>query len=220
MVKTDCSKCGKMFLQGPQTSRTECYDCAPLPPLPPESLAEAIHKEDPDRVWKRICPDLYQRTDLSRLTAPWVEQILSWQKGAKGLLVVGDTGAGKTRVVWMLIKRLLSEDRQLSVRYTDSVNFRSSMANAARDGETDQFLISMARSPLLFFDDLGQMKVTEAASEMLLHVVNKRSEYDRPCIFTTQYRGAEFTAQFDRPQQGSAIRRRLTEFCSVIQAHD
>lgn len=217
MVTSHCKTCGHMFLQGNQSSRALCYDCEPLPEPPPPEKSEPV-EIDYDYRWKRICPPLYARTDLERLTGKWVGEVLNWQYGSKGLLVVGGTGSGKTRSVWMLLKRILRDDSELKFIATDSTTFRSGMADAARNGVTEDWIARHTKSDLIFFDDLGQMKVTEAASEALLTIINKRGEFDMPCIFTSQYRGEQFKNQFERQPQGEAIRRRISEFCQIVEA--
>jgi IstB-like ATP binding protein len=165
--------------------------------------------------WQRLCPPHYQR-DLppAIIAQAWVGDVLGWQYKPQGLLVVGDTGAGKTWVMWRLLRRLLEERR--SVVVLDAVTYRSGLSRAAREGETEYYVRRLARADVLYWDDFGQTHLSAAASEMLLHVVEQRTSYQRPMLVTSQYKGTALELQFERPEMGAAVRRRVNEFCRVV----
>jgi IstB-like ATP binding protein len=174
--------------------------------------------------WERICPDEYQRTDVTRLEdqlgrhgydTTWIRSALAWQYGVRGLLVAGPTGAGKSRAIWMLLRRLLDQE-QRSFAWLNAVRFRSGLQAAARDGATESFVQRLAGVQVLYWDDLGQTHLTGAASEMLLHLIEGRTAGGRPMLATTQYSAEGLEFQFERPEMGQAIRRRLNEFCTII----
>ena len=60
--------------------------------------------------------------------------------------------------------------------------------------------------------------LSEAASEILLHLVERRTSHERPLLLTSQYSGGALEYQFQRPEMGAAVRRRINEFCGVIKA--
>ena len=167
--------------------------------------------------WQRLCPPHYQR-DLPPgiLAQSWVGDVLGWQYKPQGLLVIGETGAGKTWVMWRLLRRLLEERRSVAV--LDAVTYRSGLSKAAREGETEDYVQRLARAEVLYWDDFGQTHLSAAASEMLLHVLEKRTSHQRPVLVTSQYRGAALELQFERPEMGAAVRRRINEFCRVVIA--
>lgn len=174
--------------------------------------------------WERTCPEEYQRTDLDRLEhdlrqrgydTNWLQPVLAWQYGRQGLLLAGPTGVGKSRVMWMLLRRLLDREH-LSVVWVNAVRFRSSLQTAARDGATDDFVRPLVRADALYWDDFGQTHLTGAASEMLLHLIEQRTSTGKPILATTQYSAEHLEYQFERPEMGLAIRRRLNEFCRVV----
>jgi DNA replication protein DnaC len=117
--------------------------------------------------------------------------------------------------MWMLLRRLLDQE-QRSFAWLNAVRFRSGLQAAARDGATESFVQRLAGVQVLYWDDLGQTHLTGAASEMLLHIVEERTTGRRPILATTQYSAEQLESQFERPEMGQAIRRRLNEFCSVI----
>ena len=71
---------------------------------------------------------------------------------------------------------------------------------------------------VLCWDDFGQTHLSEAASEMLLRLVEQRTSHERPVLLTSQYSGGALELQFQRPEMGAAVRRRINEFCRVIEA--
>jgi DNA replication protein DnaC len=141
--------------------------------------------------------------------------VLSWQYGPQGLLVVGKTGTGKTWMMWQLLRRLLEEGR--SVVALDAVTYRSGVAKAAREGDTEIYVRRLSSADVLYWDDFGQTHLSEAASEMLLHLVEQRTSHERPLLLTSQYSGGALESQFQRPEMGAAVRRRINEFCRVIE---
>jgi len=146
----------------------------------------------------------------------WVSDVLSWQYAPQGLLLVGKTGTGKTWVMWQLLRRLLEQGR--SVVVLDAVTYRSSVANAAREGETEIYVGRLSSADVLYWDDFGQTHLSGAASEMRLHLVEQRTSHERPVLLTSQYGGGALESQFQRPEMGAAVRRRINQFCRVIEA--
>jgi IstB-like ATP binding protein len=224
MVPTEtqtCRRCGRRLSWEPVTlfgrrlalEPTICTACAELGQDPTK----------PSR-WERICPDAYQRTEIARLIddlghqhydVKWLEGILSWQYGSEGLLVVGPTGVGKSRAMWLLLRRLLDQERR-TVVWLNAVRFRTGLQAAARDGATEYFVRRLLKAHVVYWDDFGQTNLTGAASEMLLHLIEERTTAARPILATTQYSGDRLGAQFERPEMGQAIRRRINEFCKVV----
>ena len=205
--------CGRKFTFGP----TVCDACAEA------SEAEAQRK-NPSR-WERLCPQLYQCTDVGRLENDlrwqgyderWVKEVLNWQYAPRGLVLSGPTGVGKSRIMWLLLRRLLDQEHRTGV-VLNAVTFRSGLQSAARQGETEVFVRRLVHSDIVYWDDLGQMHLTGPSSEMLLHIIEERACMGRPILATTQYSGEELDVQFERPQMGQAIRRRLNEFCGVVR---
>jgi chromosomal replication initiation ATPase DnaA len=201
---------GRTFVVGPSV----CAACA----------GEANVEPKKKTVWERLCPKLYQKTDIARLENGLRElgydfcrlrDVLGWQYGSQGLVISGPTGVGKSRVMWLLLQRLLDQEHRSAV-LLNAVGFRTTLQLAGRDGTTEEFVRRLVRTDLLYWDDLGQMHLTGSASEMLLHIVEERTGAEMPILATTQYSGEGMDSQFERKEMGKAIRRRLNEFCRVV----
>lgn len=190
------------------------------------SSCSAKTDEEPEKksAWERLCPILYQLTNIVRLEnelrqrgydGQWPREVLGWQYGPQGLVVSGPTGVGKSRVIWMLLRRLLDQEGRIAVAL-NAVRFRTALQRAGREGMSEEFVRRLIRADVVFWDDLGQMHLTGAASEMLLHLIEERTCAGMPILATTQYSGEGMDAQFERKEMGRAIRRRLNEFCRVV----
>src|SRR5258708_13838910 len=115
-----------------------------------------------------------------------MQDVVRWQYGSQGLLLVGATGVGKSRLMWLLLRRLLDEEHRTAL-FLNAVRFRTDLQTAARDGTTEEFVRRLVRPDVLFWDDLGQMHLTGAASEMLLHLVEELACTGRPTLDTVQH---------------------------------
>ena len=107
--------------------------------------------------WERLCPELYQRTDVVRLEdelqqrgydTRWPQDVLGWQYGSQGLVLSGPTGTGKSRVMWMVLRRLLEQEHRVAV-FLNAVRFRTGLQAAARDGATEEFVHRLVRADVL-----------------------------------------------------------------------
>lgn len=209
-----CSSCGRtlpapkpvmLFGRTFVVGASVCAACA----------SEADEEPRKKTVWERLCPTSYQKTDIARLEnglrelgydVCWLRDVLAWQYGSQGLVISGPTGVGKSRVMWLLLQRLLDQEHRSAV-LLNAVRFRTTLQLAGRDGTTEEFVRRLVRTDLLYWDDLGQMHLTGSASEMLLHVVEERSNSEMPILATTQYSGEGIDAQFERKEMGKADRK-------------
>lgn len=220
---TSCEVCGRSI---PVRAITVCermfhFGARICDPCAEKQQAEARDKE-PTR-WERLCPAVYQETNLGRLSGDlvskgyndhWLREVMEWQYGARGLVITGPTGVGKSRAVWRLLQRLLDEERR-SVTVIDTMQLRSALQ--ARGASPEEYVRRLLRPDVVYWDDLGQIRVTGAVSEMLLYLVEQRCAAGKPFLVTTQYSGKQLTAQFERAELGEAVARRLNEFCRVVR---
>jgi DNA replication protein DnaC len=161
----------------------------------------------------------YHRTDFNSLPYPAISQkVLNWkpQKDGKGLLLVGPTGSGKSRTVYILLAGLLN--RHIFADIRPCVKLRHEIAKAAKskfDTDREQLIGSMIEAPILYLDDLGQMSATDSAAEALLEIIEGRTIAGLPIIASTQFTGERFVGTFRHKETGQAIARRLFDFCEI-----
>lgn len=209
LVTFVCSKCsteaekkasGDLYRAGERRS----YECA------------GCKHERRTAKFKAACPPLYQDTDLTRLPLAQYEQCSRWQYGPRGLVLIGDTGKCKSRIAWMLLRRVLVEDKtEHNFIWFDCIGFGHEIARHYRLEDAEQWLDKVAEVPLLFFDDLGKLKMTERAETELFGLIERRCANQLPIIATTNDTGDSLAARMTE-NRGPAMIRRLREFCEIV----
>ena len=162
------------------------------------------------------CPTAYLETDPSKLPQEPLGRVLAWTPDRVGLLLVGPTGAGKTRCAWLLIHKLATE-RGIRPMVFDAVAFTHQCASAFSSGEDhgEVWANDIASADLVFLDDVGKFKLTERSEAELFGMVERRFSWKRPLIITTNDDGDSISGRMTG-SRGPALVRRLREFCEVV----
>lgn len=160
----------------------------------------------------KICPPEMQETDASRLNQSIIQKVLAQRLEKKGILMHGQTGTGKTRIMWLLIRELIVS-RGMSVKVYNSGELKERMIEANRNSLSLKDMMSdLLSCNVLCIDDLGKEKMTDAWKELLFNVIDKRTLYHRPMVITTNYRGSSFSELFTDKNMADPIIRRLRDF--------
>jgi len=180
-------------------------------------LCEACADKRAEARFNTICPPLYLGTDTARLPQDEFQQAMKWNYGSMGLILVGETGKSKTRIAWQVIKKtLLSRRGKFEFYFFDCISFGHEIARHYRDEDCEDWLDSVARAALVFFDDLGKLKLTDRAEAELFGVIERRCSLKLPIIATTNDTGETLCSRMT-DNRGAALVRRLREFCEVIK---
>jgi len=223
--QTHCEKCEKPFdyeaflLEGreifPPTVCTPCQEAEERDRKAKEKEAAVQSRIE---AWEALCPLNYHGTDPFRLPDSYRLAIQSWHYGPKGVGFVGDPGLGKTRAGFEILRRHHFAGRQvfaisskrLSDRALEKFDDTRHIKSRARDD-----LAKAQHCEILLLDDLGKGKFTERAEEELYDLLESRTSYRRPTIWTANSTGDELLAKLSA-DRGAAILRRLVEFSEIL----
>ena len=166
-------------------------------------------------LWQNVCPVLYRHTDPARLPQTQLAEVLAWQYGPEGLLLVGPTGVGKTRMVYLLLQRLLFGERR-RVRTFDGLAFDHECVRRFRDeGDGEEWADGLAHVDVVFFDDIGKGCFTPRVEAEMFGLIERRAANGLPIIATTNMTGADLAAKVTE-DRGAPLIRRLREFCKCV----
>lgn len=167
-----------------------------------------------------LCPPLYRETDVDRLPAAELATVLAWRMNPRGLLLVGPTGTGKTRCVWMLLRQLLGQRPETRIVAFDGLGWGIAVSKAYGDPEyTERWFDKVCQCDVLFLDDLFKAKMTEAQEQAVYGVFERRSAQMLPIIVTMNSTGKMILDRMTdqgRADRGEPLLRRMAEFCDVI----
>ncbi len=177
-----------------------------------------LQEEEEDRQRQRrtadfdfgLWPELYRDTDMERLPEA-AKSVLSYVYGPKGLLVHGETARGKTRAMWLLLRRLYVEEGR-SFAYRDALEFSDEAVAAYRLNQARSWAERLTAASVLFLDDLGKGRITQRVGEGLFAVVDRRAQRHKPTFITTNFVGETFKLRLEDQETAEPLVRRLKEF--------
>jgi|GEM_PF-4905091 len=221
---THCSECGKelssnavQYVNGLGFCDDSCervynhrIDCA-------DGIAAAKEK---------YLRPLYIDTDIARLGLPKDKssKVLSWQsfpRSPRGMIIHGATGAGKTRLLTLLLKRLIERnlygvsEESLEVFYAGELEC-AIMQSFKKPYEYAGLIDLLSRVKLLVIDDFGKEKFTERYEVSVFNIFERRAAGLRPTIITTNCVGNTLKARFSDMDNFVPFYRRLLEFNETI----
>ena len=187
-------------------------------------LAEA-RKRDAIARFDSAVPPAMRESDWGHaelLNRAQIERVLAHQVGAKGLLLSGRTGRGKTRSMWALMRRLAHEEAR-DIRYFHAQDWFSSLQACLTYGRDDArgWVDAVARRPVVFVDDLGQEAIQTARSEWamswFMRFLDIRVSERLPLYVTTNLDAQGIAERGASSVRGDPMVRRLIEICEPIK---
>lgn len=172
---------------------------------------------------------LYRNTSVEMLKGNLahperIDQVLNWQYDAKspnGLIIFGESGAGKTRALTLLLKKLITQDlvgvseHSLKVFYAGELE-RAIMSSFGDIRNYDKLIANLSNVGLLVIDDFGKEKFTERFEVAIFAIFENRISNLKPTIFTTNFVGESFQKRFTDKEQFQPFYRRIKEFNNAI----
>jgi DNA replication protein DnaC len=215
-----CWDCGNKFewrgMEGmppnyiPQIQFLKCDTCI-------QALSDKLAEKSLRRVETRLdtIPTAFRQTVKSRLPFPQkLDEALQWKFGARGLMFLGPTRGGKSRILWELAKREIKAGKSVrSVTPYELLKYPA-LFMAGNDA-AGKFAETLATVDLLLLDDVFKAKLTERVEELIFAIIDERSAWERPCLVTVNETGATLAERMSS-DRGPALISRLREFCQTI----
>jgi len=200
---------------GRKFGMTTCPSCRQASIDETAAKDAAVKRQRAVEAWGRQCPALFQATDPARLNQKMLAKVMAWQFGPKGLLVSGPSDRGKTRAMFLLLRRLAVDELRDVVVFHDN-EFAHQCARAFGDQTGEAWVEKICKASVVFFDDIGKFKLTERVESELFGIVASRTAWMRPTLWTTNFKGEELASKLS-PDRGVPLVRRLKEFCEGIE---
>jgi len=151
-----------------------------------------------------------------------IDRVLAHQVGAKGLLLSGRSGRGKTRSMWALMRRL-AHDEARDIRYFHAGDWFATLQGCLNYGRDDArgWVDAVARRPVVYIDDLGQEAIQTARSEWamswFMRFLDIRVSERLPLYVTTNLDAQGIAERGASSVRGDPMVRRLIEICEPIK---
>lgn len=169
--------------------------------------------------WNKQCPKAYRESDWKRLPCRHlINEVQAWEYQKRGIVFAGSPGVGKTRLAYILLKRLHAEGKR--VRAMTATEFALEVQEQGGKHKLPEWIKELCHAPILLLDDLGKEKLSESVVAQLFHVLDKRMAEELPVLITTNYKGQHFVERFG--EYGEPLYRRLKEACLIlpVTAHE
>ena len=127
-----------------------------------------------------------------------------------GLMLWGGVGTGKTYLAAAIANELLDQGKRVLMRDFSEISNISIF-------DADEYVSSLSSYDLVILDDLGAERKSEFALQNVFNVVNRRWEYGKPMIVTTNLSIKEMKDLAAKDElQYQRIYDRLFDMCTPI----
>ena len=216
----DCPQCsgtGWQTLEKDGTPRAERCECW--------KLARAQQNLENARIPARYetCEfstlTLYENEDMDRAVRIAKEFAASFPLCAKGLLLIGPTGIGKTHIAMAVLREVtLRGFHGIYYNTRELLSALRATYNAKAPQSEAEILNQVVRAELLVLDDLGAERFTEWMDDMMHLVIDGRYNRRLQTILTTNYPDDKNLENLSslRVRIGTRIYSRLSEMCDFL----
>ena len=137
----------------------------------------------------------------------------SWINDRESVILIGDSGTGKTHLATGLGIRACQQGRR--VRFTTLAALANELQEAQSRKELARVVGRYARTELLVLDELGYLALPDGAAELVFQVLSERHERSS-LIVTTNLPFGEWTRVFPDARLAKAVVDRLTHRAHII----
>lgn len=192
-----------------------------------QEALERIYREQREGAWKRVTPAEYREPwDWAkadpRCNRAEIERVWNWQRGPRGLYIIGRTGLCKTRALHVLLRRLIVEEKR-NVKLITGVQFAAEAAAAFGDpSTTKRWLREFTEVPTLAIDDVAK-RWTPATEDAFFEIVDARTSNQKPLLLTSNYTADHLRTMSKARGEAAVARdmiepilRRLRDYCDIV----
>lgn len=226
VMETDwiCDTCGKIYialtLNGKLWTTGNCIPCSDKIIELEKDHEMKGNLEKRKQNFSKLCPESYKSFKKELLPKPsCYEKVLEWDYSTKkGLIMIGDSGLGKTRCAWQLMKRLYVLE-WIEFKAITELQFSHEVANFGKSDNLAAWMNKLCTCKVLFIDDLGKSVMTERVTSELFYVLEERTKHKRPTIITMQIEASNLYQKFSSrsgKEIAEAILNRLKAHCEII----
>lgn len=223
-VTQDCRRCSASFtcvsmnVMGAVWPVTfYCEKCFDLARAEHDNAERETYRLKRARAWDDdVGRDAFTDTDMAMLDQQKVARVMAWKFSPTGVLLHGASGKTKSRLMFMLARRVYVDDGvQVLVTRATAAARKVSEMNAS-PGFVESYIRSLISVPVLFIDDLGKETQSDKWESALVEILDARGAARRPIVVTTNYVGDKLVDRYRDRSTGEAVVRRLREFCQPI----
>lgn len=234
-----CEGCGKDFLAKAILigGRPLCAQFCPTCIDGRETQEQRDRRETREIRWEALCPEDYRETDVERIRKDWsregirardaktkaavtLDELLGTE-GTEGLILAGESGLRKTRIMFEILRRLHHAGWRCA--YLNGATFADQYASQfGTPGGAERFINRIITAPVLFYDDLGKeplisstQRMSDRSEEALYRIVEERKAHRRKLLATGNVTGDVMLKRLSE-DRGMPIVRRLREMCRTV----
>jgi DNA replication protein DnaC len=137
----------------------------------------------------------------------------SWIDDRDSIVLVGDSGTGKTHLAIGLAVCACQQGRR--VRFATLAGLANELQEADSRRELGRVVGRYSRTEVVVLDELGYLNLPEGAAELVFQVISERNERGS-LIVTTNLTFGEWTKVFPDPRLAKAVVDRITHRAHII----